>query len=98
MPPRLIEIVLTLQTITVFSLGCASAPAVHSSTPDGVAVEFPRDDTVSSASVVADKECKRHGKLADFDSVDMTASPKARVAKFHCVSGSDSKDASDPAE
>ena len=99
MLPRLPEVLLVLLAIAALSLGCASGPAVISSTPNNVAVEFSSDGTVKSASDLAKKECESHGKMAEFDSVDATASPKTRVAMFNCVSGfGDSTDGSSESE
>jgi hypothetical protein len=75
----------TVLGLVLLCLGCAGGPSLISSTPDAVAVEFPSKSTVSSASVMAQKACKSYGKVAAFDSVDATASPKTRVAKFDCV-------------
>ena len=75
-----------LLAAAVLSLGCASGPTIISSTADNVAIEFPADSSVSSASALAHEECARVGKVADFDAVDKVASPKTRVAKFRCVS------------
>ena len=96
--PRIPEFLQTLLAIAVLSLGCASGPGVISSTPTNVAVEFPSDDTVGSAGVLAQKECEKHGKLADFKSVDTTASPKTRIALFNCVASSGSESSSNGGE
>ena len=90
MLPRFPQTLKVLLAIAALSLGCASGPAVISSTPENIAVEFPKDDTVKSASDLAQKECEKYGKTADFESVDTTASPETRVAKFNCVSSSGS--------
>jgi hypothetical protein len=67
-------------------LGCASPyPAVISSTPDKVAIEFEKDGSLEDASKLAQKECGRFGRTADFDVVDVTATPDTRVARFRCV-------------
>ena len=90
MLPQFSETHKVLLAIAALSLGCASGPAVISSTSENIAVEFPKDDSVKSASDLAQKECEKYGKTADFESVDTTASPKTRVAKFNCVSSSGS--------
>ena len=90
MPPRFLVTLQVLVVVGSLSLGCASGPAVISSTPENIAVEFPKDGTVKSASDLAQKECEKYGKTADFESVDATASPETRVAKFNCVASTGS--------
>lgn len=92
---RLFEASPILLAIAALSLGCASGPAVISSTPDRISVEFPSDGNVKGASDLAKKECRNYGKTADFDSVDASASPKTRVAIFNCVSTSGSDASAD---
>ena len=84
MAVRPLEVVVVLLTIAPL-MGCASGPTVLTSTADNVAIEFPSDTTVSSTSELASAGCTKHGKVAEFDSVDATASPKTRVAKYRCV-------------
>ena len=86
MLPRYAQILLVMLSLAAFSIGCASGPAVISSTPDRISIEFPNDGTVKDTSALAKKECQGYGKMADFDSVNATASPKTRVATFNCVS------------
>ena len=83
---RFIVISQILVAGATLALGCASGPAVISSTADSIVVEFPTNGTVKDASELAKKECETYGKVADFDSVDTSASPKTRVARFNCVS------------
>lgn len=67
-------------------LGCASPyPAVITSTPDKVAIEFEKDGSLEDASKLAEAECARFGRVADFDAVDVHATPGTRVARFRCV-------------
>ena len=91
MLPRSLDSRKILLVIAALSLGCASGPAIITNTPDNIAVEFPSDGTVKDASVLAQKACEGHGKVAEFGSVDATASPKTRIAKFKCVSASGSE-------
>jgi len=86
MLPRYSKILLLLLSFAAFSLGCASGPSVISSTPEKISIEFPNDGTVADASKLAEQGCQGYGKIADFDSVQPTASPKTRVAIFNCVS------------
>ena len=85
MAVRPLGIVVAPLTIAVLLMGCASGPTVLSSTADNIAIEFPSKTTVSSTIKLANKGCTKHGKIAEFDSVDATASPKTRVAKYRCV-------------
>jgi hypothetical protein len=73
-------------------LGCAGGlPAVVSSSPVAVDVELEREGSVSDATRLAQEECEKHGRVADFDEVDEVrgldtpASPGSRIAKFACV-------------
>jgi hypothetical protein len=72
-----------------FAIGCgAGLPAVISSTPDKVAVEFEREGGLQDAAELARQECGKLGKSAEFDEVDITATPDTRIAKYNCVSPS----------
>jgi hypothetical protein len=73
-----------------FTIGCAGGlPAVISSTPDKVAVEFEREGGLQEAAELARSECGKLGKRAEFDEVDITATPNSRIAKYNCVSASE---------
>ena len=79
-------LLLTSSLLACFALACASGfPAVVSSNPQGVSVEFELSGTVSEAGKLAAKECKKHGKLADFEQVDATATERSRIANFRCI-------------
>jgi len=82
------------------AIGCASGlPAVISSSPDKVAVEFDKDGSVKDTAKMAQAECAKVGKSAEFDSVDTSASPKTRIAEYKCVGGkADEADKADKAE
>jgi hypothetical protein len=72
-----------------FAIGCAGGlPAVISSTPEGVAVEFDREGSLKEPAELARAECGKVGKRAEFDKVDITATPNSRIAKYKCVSAS----------
>ena len=73
-------------------LGCAARlPAVVSSSPVAVDVELERGGSVSDATRLAQEECEKHGRIADFDEVDEVyglttqTAPGSRIAKFACV-------------
>jgi hypothetical protein len=73
--------------VMALTSGCASPyPAVLTSTSEKVAIEFEADGSLAEASKLAEQECARFGKKADFASVDMTATPSTRIARFTCVS------------
>lgn len=68
-------------------VGCASPfPAVLTSTGENVAIEFETEGSLAEATKLAEAECAKTGKMADFDEVDQTATPSTRVARFKCVS------------
>ena len=70
------------------ALGCASGlPAVISSDPDKVSVEFDKDGSVKDTSKLAKEACEKVGRMAEFVNVDTTASPKTRIANYKCVGG-----------
>jgi hypothetical protein len=69
-------------------ISCASAlPAVISSTPSEISVEYERDGSLKKASELASAECQRYGLDAEFDSVATSATEKSNVAKYRCVEG-----------
>ena len=91
----------TVALSATFALGCASGlPAVVSSSPEQVSVEFELEGSVTEAGEVAAEECGKHGRVAEFDNVDSVASPKSRIANFRCAdpSGSDDEAGADDAE
>lgn len=76
--------------ILALAIGCASGlPTVISSSPDKVSVEFDKDGGVRDTSKKAQEECAKFGKSAEFADVDMTASPKTRIANYNCVGGAE---------
>ncbi len=73
-------------TLLAVGSGCAGGlPAVVSSNPAGVSVEFELEGSVTEAGQIAAKECEKHGKLTEFVTVDTKATPKSRIANFRCV-------------
>ena len=85
-PIRILKPLMTAAGLVAFAIGCASGlPAVISSTPDKVAVEFDPDGGLKDAAALARQECGKLAKSAEFDEVDMTATPKSRIAKYNCV-------------
>jgi hypothetical protein len=67
--------------------GCGSGlPAVLSSTPDQVSVEFSEDDNLTKTRKLALEECAKHDLIPEFEVVEKTATKKSRVAKYRCVS------------
>jgi hypothetical protein len=76
--------------LLALAMGCASGlPAVISSSPEKVSVEFDKDGSVRDTAKKAQEECAKVGKSAEFDDVDMTASPKTRIANYNCVGGAE---------
>jgi len=80
-------------------LGCASSlPAVLTSTPDSVAVEFAIDGSLSGATELARQECEKLGKIAEFNQVKKDATPNSRVAQFNCIDPNAAAVAAAPSE
>jgi hypothetical protein len=80
--------------IAGFAVGCASPyPAVLTSGPEEVAIEFEIKGSLQGATELANAECNKMGKQAAFSAVEQIATPSTRVAKFDCVA----KDAVAPA-
>jgi hypothetical protein len=78
--------------------GCASPyPAVLTGTSEKVAIEFEADGSLAEASKLAEQECAKFGKKANFESVDTTATPSTRIARFSCVSGAPAAEPAMPA-
>jgi hypothetical protein len=76
-------------TASVGAISCASGlPAVISSTPSEISVEYDRDGSLEKASELAAAECQRYGLDTEFDSVAPAVSEKSNVAKYRCVEGS----------
>jgi hypothetical protein len=74
---------------TAGAVSCASGlPAVVSSTPSEIAVEYERGGNLKKASELAAAECRRYGLHAEFDTVAPAVSEKSNVAKYRCVKGS----------
>ena len=70
----------------LFSLACASGlPAVISSTPDEVAIEFDKEKTVASTREIATESCASHQKIAQFDAVNRESTERSRIAMYSCV-------------
>ncbi|MDH3211807.1 MAG: hypothetical protein OEM05_04905 [Myxococcales bacterium] len=71
------------------AVSCAGGlPAVVSSTPAEIAVEYERGGNLKAASKLATSGCQRYGLLAEFDSVAPAVSEKSNVVKYRCVQGS----------
>lgn len=71
------------------AISCASGlPAVVSSTPSEISVEYERDGNLKKASELATDECQRYGLHAEFEAVTPAVSEKSNVAKYRCVRGS----------
>jgi hypothetical protein len=89
-PPAILRPWIVSFGLAWFAIGCAGGlPAVISSTPESVAVEFERDGSLQEAAELAKAECGKLGKRAEFDKVDITATPNSRIAKYRCVSTSE---------
>jgi hypothetical protein len=74
--------------LVAFAIGCASGlPAVITSTPEKVSVEFDKEGSVKDTVKLAEEACAKVGKTAEFANVDTAASPKTRVANYKCVGG-----------
>jgi hypothetical protein len=92
-PILILKPLMTTVGLAAFTIGCAGGlPAVISSTSENVAVEFNQKKGLKKASDLALEECKRFGKSAEFDKVDMTATPTSRIARFQCVSAKPERD------
>ncbi|MBW2231064.1 MAG: hypothetical protein JRG92_11260 [Deltaproteobacteria bacterium] len=64
----------------------SSLPAVLTSTPATVAIEFSTDGSLTGTRDLAIEECAKYGLIPRFDVVEKTATPSSRVAKYQCVS------------
>jgi hypothetical protein len=83
------NLALTSCALLLGALGTAcgtSLPAVLSSTPESVAVEFSTDGDLIGTKKLADQECAKYNLIPSFDKVQPTATPKSRVAEYRCVS------------
>jgi hypothetical protein len=68
------------------ALACASpGPEVLTSTPDEIAIEFPKNGDLGEATELANAECAKNGRIARFGVVKTAATPKTRVAKYRCI-------------
>ena len=84
-----------LTLTTAFAMACAgTGPTVLTSTPEDVAIEFPKSGDLADASKLAAEECAKNGLIPRFIVVKTAATPTTRVAKFKCVS----PDVASPAE
>jgi hypothetical protein len=71
------------------AISCASGlPAVVSSTPSEISIEYERDGNLKKASELATSECQQYGMAAEFDSVTPAVSENSNVAKYRCAKGS----------
>lgn len=76
-------------TASAGAISCASGlPAVISSTPSEISVEYERDGSLKGASDLATAECQRYGLHTEFDSVAPSVSETSNVARYRCVKGS----------
>ncbi len=70
----------------LLALACATAgPEVLTSTPDEIAIEFPKNGDLGEATELANAECAKNGRIARFGVVKTAATPKTRVAKYRCI-------------
>jgi len=84
-----LRLLVAVCTASAGAVSCASGlPAVVSSTPSEIAVEYARDGSLKKASELAAAECQRYGLHAEFDSVAPAVSEKSNVAKYRCAKGS----------
>ncbi len=91
-------LLLASSLLACFALACAGGlPAVVSSNPQRVSVEFELTGTVVDAGKLAAEECEKHGKLSDFEQVDTTATEKSRIANVRCINPSVAAPAADGA-
>ena len=85
-------------TAVAFVFGCASPyPVVLTTTAEQVAIEYEIDGSLTDASTLAEQECAKFGKKASYESVDATATPSTRIARYHCVSDAPAPVAAPPA-
>ena len=77
---------LAMSAVLAIVVGCAGLPAVVTSNPDRVRIEFALDGSVTEAAELAKEECEKNDKVAEFEAVDTTATPKSRIANFKCIS------------
>ena len=90
-PLSILKALIATAGLASLAIGCAGGglPAVISSTPDKVAVEFQKDSNLQGPAELAREECGKLGKRAEFDAVDITATPNSRIARYNCVSASE---------
>jgi hypothetical protein len=94
-PLSILRLLIATVGLASFAIGCAGGgglPAVISSTPESVAVEFDRESSLKEPAELAKAECGKLGKRAEFDKVDITATPNSRIVKYNCVSTSEPSD------
>ena len=82
-------LLVAIYTASAGAISCASGglPAVISSTPSEISVEYARDGSLKKASELATAECQRYGLHTEFDSVAPAVSETSNVAKYRCVKG-----------
>jgi hypothetical protein len=86
---RIQVLCLVVAVCTAGAISCASGlPAVVSSTPSEVSVEYERDGNLGKASELATAECQQYGLHAEFEAVTPAVSDQSNVAKYRCVKGS----------
>jgi len=70
----------------LLAFACASpGPEVLTSTPDEIAIEFPKNGDLGEATELANAECAKNGRIARFGVVKTAATPTTRVAKYRCI-------------
>jgi hypothetical protein len=78
--------VAALTGAALMGVGCAGGlPMVITSTSDHVSIEFAMDSNLETPAKLAEEECQKSGKQANFIAVDSTATTTSRVANFECV-------------
>ena len=81
-------LLVAVSTASAGAISCASGlPAVVSSTPSEVSVEYERDGNLAKASELAAAECQQYGLHAEFEAVTPAVSNDSNVAKYRCVKG-----------
>jgi hypothetical protein len=87
-PNAVLRALIVLAAGVSLASGCAgSLPAVVSSTPDAVSIEYRSDAGLQSAAKLARSECERHGREAEFSDVVRDVTRQSHAAVFRCVSG-----------
>jgi hypothetical protein len=90
MPARFSRLLFPISLIAAVAAGCAGGlPAVVSSNPSRVSVEFELEGSVTEAGELAAEECKKYGKVSEYQAVDTIATPNSRIANFDCIAPAD---------